>query len=561
MRSRLPVDLVIGGVAAAVVLGLGLLVLPRLAFPLLDEVFYVGPTVWLAETGQLVMPAAITTSFVALAAWGAVFVKLFGGSFVTLRLAALVASALSAVAFYALLRYLGFDRVRCVLTLSILILNPLYLSSSVIFLTESLFVLLVLCSLIVGLLGLRRGQGLLLLASGALAGAAFLTRQIGICVAVALAAGLLASPRLRRSPGPWLLLLVPPALTVAAYLLWSSELEDSGSRWYFANTVTAWTQELRPTHVGRRVNLVLPYLGLFTLPLLLAHAPALLPHLARLPRRGKAALAGGLLLVTLGFIYEWTKGLHHFPYLRSTLDPRGLFMPDFTVVAQWPPAPWLVAATLVLWAAAGIVVGLTASALPRSPGAWWRHPHLPLYLTGALLALASISPYFLTDRYLLPWLPFALIAVLAVMRTVRPSLPLATAVVAASAALSVALMLDYNERAALRWDIARTLAQDGIPVHDIAASWEWHSWWNYWQVYHVGDPPPREPRPSGASQDAHNALHAVERNRDTRRDIDRPYRIASLPESGYEIERVYSYWSPLAWKTRPLYVLHTPAAY
>src|SRR5262245_59104996 len=236
-RPLLTVDVLVGGMAVAAVLGLGLLALPRLAFPLQDEVFYVGPTVWLAEAGQLVVPAAITTSFVALAAWGAVFVKLFGGDFVTLRLAVLVASALSALTFYALLRHLGFDRIRSALALGILVLNPLYMSSSVIFLTESLFLLLVLGSLYTGMLGLRRGQGSLMLAAGSLAGAAFLTRQIGICVAVALAMGLLATPRLRRSPRLWLMLLIPPVVTVTIYMLWSSGLEESGSRWYFTNTV------------------------------------------------------------------------------------------------------------------------------------------------------------------------------------------------------------------------------------------------------------------------------------------------------------------------------------
>lgn len=556
-QSLASADVLVGIMAVVGVLGLGVLVVPRLASPLQDEVFYVGPTVWLAETGQLVMPAAITTSFVALAAWGAVFVKLFGGDFVTLRLAVLVASSLAALIFYALLRHLGFDRIRSALGLSILVLNPLYLSGSVIFLTEALFVLLVLGALYVGMLGLRRGRGSLMFAAGALAGAAFLTRQIGICVVVALGIGLLASPRLRRSPPLWLMLLVPPALTVSAYMLWSAGLEDSGSRWYFANTVKAWTQDLRPTHLGLRINLVLPYLGLFVLPILLVHLPALVPHLARLDRRGKVALLGGLLLVMAGYTYEWTKGLRHFPYLRYTLDPRGLFMPDFTVIAQWRPAPWLIIGTLALWIAAGIVIGLTIGALPYSLGLWWRHPHLPVYITGALLAVASISPYFLTDRYLLPWLPFALTAVLALLRPLRPSLPLTTAFVAIAVTLNAALMIDYDQRAALRWDIARSLVQQGIPANDIGASWDWQWWWGYWQVYHVGNGLPGESVSYQGDQDANKTLRAVEHAWDSHGDLDPPYRIGSLPEAGYEIEQAYSYWSPLVWKTRQLYVLRS----
>src|SRR5262249_13055859 len=178
-----------------------------------------------------------------------------------------------------------------------------------------------------------------------------------------------------------------------------------------------------------------------------------------------------------------------------------------------------------------------------------------------LLALASISPYFLTDRYLLPWLPFALIAVLGVIQPVRPSLPLATVLLAASVVLNVALMIDYSQRAALRWEIARHLVESGIPANDIAASWEWQWWWGYWQVYQVGDGLPGAAEPDPDAQDTASSLRMVERNSDRRRDVDRPYRISAVPEPGYAVEQAYSYWSPLGWQARPLYVLRAPSAH
>jgi 4-amino-4-deoxy-L-arabinose transferase-like glycosyltransferase len=552
-RPILSLDILVGSAAVAAVVSLGLLVLPRLTFPLQDEVHYVGPTVWLAETGRLVVPDGLSPSLIALVGWGAVFVKLFGGNFLTLRVATLVASALAALTFYALLRHLGFDRVRSALALGVLVLNPLYVSSSVIFITESLFLLLVLSSLYTGLLALQRGQGSLMLAAGLLAGGACLTRQIGGVVVVALAIGLLAAPGLRRSPRLWVMLLGPPALAVTAYLLWAYSPAGARPSSVFADTITWWTQQVRPSHVVRLLNFMLPYMGLFILPLIAIHSPALVHHLARLDRRGKVTLSGGLLLVIIGFLYEWMKGVRYFPYLGNTLDLRGLFWKDFTA-AQWGH-PWLVAATLAMWGAAGMMVGLTLNTLPLSVRLWWRHPNFPVYVTGVLLAMASISSYFLVDRYFFPWLPFALIAALAVTRSVRLSLPLATGVLALAAVVNVGLMVDYSERAALRWQIARSLVQNGIPANDIGASWEWQWWWGYWQVYHVGDAPPGQEVPHEAPADAASALRAVKRDFDRRRDIDRPYRIASLPEPGYEVEQTYAYWSPLGWTTRHLYVL------
>src|SRR5438477_13175342 len=104
------------------------------------------------------------------------------------------------------------------------------------------------------------------------------------------------------------MLLLPPALAVLAYLLWSSGPTGVASRGYFASSLQMWTHEVQVTHPARRLNWVLAYFGLFVSPLLLMYAPTLLRHLGRLDRRGKAVVAGSVLLVSMGYAYEWCNG-------------------------------------------------------------------------------------------------------------------------------------------------------------------------------------------------------------------------------------------------------------
>jgi 4-amino-4-deoxy-L-arabinose transferase-like glycosyltransferase len=142
--------------AVAATVGLGLLCLPRAELPIHDETYYVGPAVRLAETGQLLLDGEIWASVVTLIAWGALALKLFGGGLVTLRCAVLLTSALCVVAFDALLRQLDLDRPTRALALAVLVVQPLFVSRSVSFMTEMPFLLFLLAALAAGMAGLRQ---------------------------------------------------------------------------------------------------------------------------------------------------------------------------------------------------------------------------------------------------------------------------------------------------------------------------------------------------------------------------------------------------------------------
>jgi len=84
-------------------------------------------------------------------------------------------------------------------------------------------------------------------------------------------------------------------------------------------------------------------------------------------------------------------------------------------------------------------------------------------------------------------------------------------------------------------------------MDDVYAGFAWWGWWRYWQIYAVGEPPPDEvvAKPIGGWPvgDAWST----------------PYLVIAAPKPGYEIEQTYSYWSPLGWRERHIYVLRRVA--
>src|SRR5205823_3783658 len=133
-----------------------------------------------------------SATFVLQAYWGALFAQLFGFSHSVLRASTLLLGALGVLAFYLLLRDL-LDRRRALLGALLLLANPLYVHLSYTFLTDIPFLTLALCALVCyvrALRGARFAAGWLV-AGSALAGGAYLVRQLGLALPLAALGGLL----------------------------------------------------------------------------------------------------------------------------------------------------------------------------------------------------------------------------------------------------------------------------------------------------------------------------------------------------------------------------------
>ncbi|HLH25397.1 MAG TPA: glycosyltransferase family 39 protein [Chloroflexota bacterium] len=542
--SRFSGDLPVAIFGGLVMFAVGLVVLPRISIPLLDEAFYVIPAIRLAETGHLLLEPSIQPSLVSQVVWGALFSKVLGGGFIAVRVAVLVASALGAVCFYLLLRQLGCARRAAAVALGVLIFNPMYISGSVTFMTEVPFTALVLGTLVVGMAGLRRNHLGLVLAAGCLAALAFLTRQIGVLLVPALAVGLLSARRRRRSARFWLAWVLPSLLAVTAFVLWRyGPGAPSGTGFTYSRAIAQWGQDSGfALEMARRVARAIAYLGVFSLPLLVIHAPGLWRHLRGLDRYGKRALGAGLLIAAATYLLAWTGGVPPLPYLSSPDHPvGGLIALPLPGGRALPREALTAVLTFGLWAAGGLTLGLALGTTRLPVRRWFTHPHFCLYLAGGLLLVAALSSYVVYDRYFLPLMPLAMIVCLAGTRAVRPSLPLAALVLALSATVSTAFMLDKTQRLSAAWGAAADLVEAGVRANDIDAGLEWAVWWSLWPSYPVGE-------------GVQGSLGRV------RPWANRPYQVTPSLLPGYVVERTYYVWTPLHLRAQPLYVLHIGAA-
>src|SRR4051794_31011398 len=67
------VDVLLPGIMALAAVALGLVLAPRVSWPIADEAFYAGPAFRLAQTGLLLLEPEVQPSLVMLVAWGALF--------------------------------------------------------------------------------------------------------------------------------------------------------------------------------------------------------------------------------------------------------------------------------------------------------------------------------------------------------------------------------------------------------------------------------------------------------------------------------------------------------
>ncbi len=533
--SLVSADVWILALAVAITLGLGLLALPRGEFPIHDETYYAGPAVRLAQTGALLLDEEIWASSVTLITWGALALKLFGGGLVVLRCAMLALGVLCVLAFDALLRQLDFDRGPRALALTALAVQPLFVSRSVSFMTEMPFELFVLTALATGLAGLRQRQLGLLAAAGGCAAAAFLTRQIGVLVVVALAVGVLGSPGLRKRWRPWLALLLPSIVVIAAFCWWRYGSSDpSLAAEPFVAAADQWQQprELLWELVLRLAH-AMAYLGAFALPLLAAHSSRLPTYLRQLDGRGRLALAMGLVIGLASF---GVAGQQPLPYLGNAAHPlRGLVREMPLAVEAAIGHSVITGVACLFWGAGGLVLGLAFARWWQNGARWWGHAHLPCYATGVLLLLAPLGAPVFYERYHFPLLPFAFVLCLVALRPLPIGRLPAAAVLTLCASLSIAFMIDKGQRAAVTWQAAEALVAEGVPPQTIEAGFEWTYWWQFWDAYHSD--------PNRPVMIARKALTMA------------TYRVAFAPMPGYEVERTLPFSTPLTWGTQYVYLL------
>ena len=482
-----------------------MLVVPLLApVPVSDDWIWTRSVEALVRDGVLRVDDIAAPTLVFQVLWGAGFVSVLGPTFGVLRLSTVVIVLLSGLALHGLCRELDISAGRSALVLAVYLFNPLAYGLTFTFMTDPHFVALLVISVYLYVRGLRPKEPSLplVLAGSAVAGMAFLVRQQGALIPVAVVTYLLLSRRLRfdgRSARLVAAAVGVPLVAFVGYQLWLTSvngvprgqslghIKQAG----LSGTARMWA---KATFVAAM------YVGFFVLPLALALV-ARLPALVRpIPGRRLLVASGWVVLVAVGAVGFAVRD-RLMPYVALFLDPAGIGPKDLVGGRQALVGSGALAFLTVLTAVATAVFGL---ALSRPAGAAWRGPAgLVLFvmlwqLLGTLPPSGAKEiggdPIITFDRYLLPLLPLALCVLVWALRGARFGEAGAWVITGALALFSVLGTRDLLVWQTSTWDLARELNCMGIPNHRLDAG-------HAWSGYHMSDGSfspkevPRTPRP------------------------------------------------------------------
>jgi 4-amino-4-deoxy-L-arabinose transferase-like glycosyltransferase len=426
-------------------------------------------------------------SLVSHAYWGALFGSLFGMDFTAATAATMMMGLVACLSFYAILRLLGFTPGLSGLGVALMAFNPFFVTLSYSYMTEVTFVAFMLLSCLCYLLGIRdqgpgaRDQGLgirewssfvirhssfvMLALGGLFAALAFLTRQFGLALPVAVLVWLVFARKASwgRSAA---VMGVPVAAVVGYYALvggGGSTFSDSQSRNEILGLFTsldAWTHRLKS------LSFALPMIGLA--------APLFLKVRWWIPA-GLLAVVAGAVVAIQGSRRDESVALS--AHVAEPFDIGQPFRLEFTPF-------WWVAAAITVWAVFRLLEQAWPGLRALIGGGRRIEPVECLYLVGIfLLAGTFLARMEIYVRYLLPVIPFVIIAGLKQlegrsMRQIAPTL----AVLVITGAVGVALHLDDYSFLKARWQAGHDLVAQGVPYTQINNGFTWDGYYLYDQA-------------------------------------------------------------------------------
>jgi hypothetical protein len=412
-------------VAAVVCAYLGsILLLPRANVPVGDDWFYAETVRRLVDgEGFHILDATVVTLILP-ALWGALFASVFGTSFVVLRWSSVALVAIGGVAVYALCRTLGASRRWSALGAAIVLFNPLGYVLSNSFMSDAPFTAVLAVAGLLYVRGLTCGaeRRRVVIAASVAAAAAFLVRQQGALIPMAVGVHLLLGRRLRVDRASlWLLLRVGgiPALTGLVYVIWLRLVHGvPASQNLFVEEAGFL---FKPAMIGlaaRLVFLCLVYSGLFVLPVAAVAALGGGRLVRSVPRRGWLLYLVPAAVVVVGAVH-FAREDRLMPYVPQYVADWGLGPAD--LIGGRPPVVGrdaLIVLTLAAVAAALVwLLALSRAAAPQPArfGAGGAKL-LVAILVGQAVGIVPPSLHFQNpvpaavlvftlDRYLLPLLP------------------------------------------------------------------------------------------------------------------------------------------------------------
>ena len=543
---------------------LALVIDPRGDFPLNDDWGYGPPVKALVERGEIRFTEWNNSILFSQVFWGALFCLPAGFSYTSLRISTLVLGLVGLVGMYGLLRQLGVRRSVALFGAGIVGANPLYVNLSYSFMTDIPFLCTAIISILFLVRGMTRDSDASIWVGLGFALTSEFIRQIGFGIFLGFAA---AYPFRRGFGRKWLIQAVVP--TVPAFLTLKGcerglMALDRLPKLYgmFNVSLAEFLGDL--IHLKRGVLRTLlyrttdffVYQGFFTAPISLLFWPSTLGRRSRRGRIFELAWVAGLTVAATAAYYRY-RGL--MPNGGNVILDFGVG-PRFSLSGEWPgQAPQVVAWGLTVLSILGMILALRALALvirriligPRGPeAAAWRSCAILLIVTCVLFIGPLLFTYIpMFDRYYLPAVPMAIALIcLGADITTAPEVPrtpfLLRPIGIAAGVLGLLCLfiysaagthdyLDWNRE---RWSAARRLVRElAITPTEIDGGWEYNNLFpNEERLYKN-----RGERESMKSDREGKSIAIA---------LDKPYRVAVSPMTGYEVIRrlPLSPWLPLA---------------
>lgn len=513
LRGRLPLL----GVGALYLLAL--LIIPVMTpVAIGDDWVYARSVEILINEGRVRILDLSVVTLVWQVLWGGLFSAVLGPTFGAMRLSTVVLTGIAGLACYGCCRQVVASQGRAALGAALYLFNPLLFAISYSFMSDAHFVGLLTISAFFYLRGLRpdRLSAGLTLMGAFVAGLAFLERQQGALIPLAIVTYLLLSGRLRPNRaglGLFAQIVAVPAAMTILYYLWFRFIHG------IPKAQGDFLQKVIDTGVGgalllagRLAVIEAAYLGLFLLPLGLGALLAL-PGLLRAMRPiGWAAFGLWTAFIVGSGIVFWQSG-RRMPYIPHYLAPYGLGSYDLR-----GGRPWLIEqrgmdiATIAAGLGAllvGLLLCVGLSTIRRRRTSQSERAVSPeiagetdaaragagLTLSLAFWQVVGVLPQSFTfqnwtfqgynapslDRYLLPLLPLAVILVLWAIREIRVVLPAAWILALGMAVFSIIGTRDFLVFHTAVWDLARQLNNEGVPntLIDAGAGWDGYHLYEY----------------------------------------------------------------------------------
>ena len=500
---------------------MALVVFPAGDYPVNDDWVYAASVRKLLESGRFELLACSTASVGPQVYWGALFAKVLGNSYVSLRASTLVLGLVGGIGVYLLFLEIWHDRLGALVLALTLLVNPVYFALAYTFMTDVPFVALSVTSMLFIVLGIQRSNRPLLTLGLGIALMAVLLRQFAVVLLVGF--GCWYAARHKRTATTFVIAATPLVAGLLLNWLFDRWMAETGRRSLpapAAGFFSVFVPQL-PYSIRALILNGSSYVGLFVIPLVVYYLPigAARDLRAKVVVRWSAIVA---LAVLVGAFYV----------------PRALTVPVGGNVLEWfgvgplttgdqlvhgqnlPQQPagiataWLIVTGLALVSFASLCVAVWTGAA-NAYGAWRsgvdptsrEQSALVAFFVGIassylaiLLLLASAFPLF--DRYFLLLfvvcgfaIPFLRVGVKSVSSTAGTRFALAAVPLTCSALFSVVATHDFFAWSDVRWTALQRLLAAGVSPTQIDGGYEFNGMYlydalfksrpgkNYWWVH------------------------------------------------------------------------------